>query len=229
VSVELDKQGSGTIKLAGPFRRGFFGSPPDLMDMATPCTVLIENIDHLQQMFDNEQQAIKRNGGRPYQGMMGPQGRAMQTEITGYLRALRYKHGIVILATAKRSDSLREPLRSILGTTHSIEVATPTEAERRDVLVGFACDHPSFAELDVDHIAYLSEGLSRTELVFASHAAVESAYRASLRTGQYNQVTMSDVLVQLALYLDHDSPQYQKLEDEAVIQFCSDLGKDMRL
>jgi hypothetical protein len=227
VSVDLDRQGNGTVKLAGPFRRGLFGSPPDLMDMVTPCTVLIENIDFLQEMFENEQQAIKRNGGR-IRGMMGAPGRSMQAEITGYFRALRQRPGVVIMATSQYGGILREPLRSLLGAMHEIEVAAPQTDERRDVLVSFAGEHPSFAELDVDRIAHLSEGLSRNDLVFASHAAVESAYRESLRTGRYNRVSMGDVLVQLASFIDHESPLYQQVEDGAVAQLIHDLEEDMR-
>jgi hypothetical protein len=226
VSVDLDGQGNGTIKLAGPFRRGFLGNPPDLMDMATPCIVLIENIDYLQEMFDNEQQAIKHSGGR-FRGMMGAPGRSMQAEITGYLRALRRKPGTIIMATAQHAGALREPLRGLLGAVHEIEVAAPQEDERRDVLVGFAGEHPSFAELNVDQIARLSEGLSRNELVFAAHAAVESAYRESLRVGKYSKVTIGDVLVHLASFMDHDSPLYHQIEDEAVAQLVRTLDEDM--
>jgi hypothetical protein len=227
VSVDLDQQGNGTIKLAGPFRRGFFGSPPDLMDMVTPCVVLIENIDLLQEMFNNEQQALKRNGGR-IRNMMGAGGRSMQTEITGYIRALRRKSDIITMATSQRPGVLREPLRGLLEPMHEIEIAAPEKDERRDVLISFASEHPSFTELDVDRVASLSEGLSRNELVHAAHAAVESAYRESLRTGRYNQVTIGDVLIQFAPFIDHDSLLYQQVEDEAAAQFCRDLEEDMR-
>jgi hypothetical protein len=226
VAVDLDAQGNGTIKLAGPFKRGFFGSPPDFIDMATPCTVLIENIDYLQEMFNNEQQAIKRSGGR-VRGMMGPSGRSMQAEITAYLRALRRRPGVIVMATSQHGDILREPLRGLLGSLHEIEVGAPFEDERRDVLIDFAAEHPSFAELDIQRIARFSEGLSRSELVSAAHAAVESAYRESLRTGRYNQVTLGDVLMRLAPLIDHDSPLYQQMEDEAVIQLAQDMEKEM--
>jgi hypothetical protein len=222
VSVDLDRQGNGTIKLVGPFKRGFFGNPTDFMDMVLPCTVLIENIDHLQEMFDNEQQAIRHSAGRA-RGAFGGPGRSMQAEITGYLRALSSKPGIVLMATAQQRDCLREPLRGLLGPTHDIEVGAPVAAERRDVLVTFAGEHPSFAELDIDRIARLSEGLSRNDLVFAAHSAVEAAYRDSLRTGRYTRVTIGDVMVQLSSYLDHDSPLYQQVEDEAAAQFICDL------
>jgi hypothetical protein len=224
ISVDLDTHGNGTIKFVGPFKRGFFGNPPDFMDMATPCTVLIENIDYLQEMFDNEQQAIKRNGGLP-RGMMGPPGRSMQAEITGYLRALRSRPGVIIMATAEHADTLRLPLRNLLGVLHQIEIAVPEIDERRDVLISFAEEHPSFSELNVNQVARFSEGLSRHEIVSAAHAAVESAYRESLRTSQYNRVTLNDVLMQLAPFVDHESPLYQQIEDEAAAQLSFDLDQ----
>ena len=226
VVVDLDAQGNGTIKLIGPFRRGFFGGPPDIMDMATPCTVLIENIDFLQTMFNNEQIAMQRHGGRP-KGMMPGMGRSMQAEIGGYLRALRQKPGIIMLATAQDAKTLKEPLRGILEPMNEIDILAPSQSERRDILCTFATEHPSFAELNVDRIVHFSEGLSRNELVLASHTAVEQAYRESLRSGTYSRVTLGDVLIQLAAYVDHGSPLYQQIEDETVAQFSYDIGDNL--
>jgi hypothetical protein len=226
ITVDLDGQGNGTIKLAGPFRHGLFGGPPDPTDMVTPCTVLIENVDLLQKMFVNEQQAIQRFSGKP-STMMGNRGRSMQAEITGYLRVLRQKPGVVMMATAQRADTLAEPLRSLLGPIHEIEIANPCESERRALLYRFAGEHPSFAELDVNRLAYLSEGLSRKELTSAVHAAAEAAHRESLRTGTYSRVDIGDVLVQFAPLIDHESPLYQQVEDEAVAQLYREIEKDM--
>jgi hypothetical protein len=226
ITVDLDAQGNGTIKLAGPFRHGLFGGPPDLMDMATPCTVLIENVDLLQQMFVNEQRAIQRFAGKP-SAMMGNRGRSMQAEITSYLRVLRDKPGIVMMATAKQPNALTEPLRSLLGPIHEVEIANPLEDERRALLYRFAGEHPSFAELDIHRIAHLSDGLSRRELASAAHAAAEAAHRESLRTGTYSRVTIGDVLAQFAPLIDHESPLYQQVEDEAVAQLYREIEKDM--
>jgi AAA+ superfamily predicted ATPase len=131
------------------------------------------------------------------------------------------------MATSQHEGGLREPLRSLLGMMHEIEVAAPQEDERRDVLVSFAAEHPSFAELDVDRIVHFSEGLSRNNLVFVARAAVEAAYRESLRTSRYNRVSIGDVLVQLAPFIDRESPLYQQVEDEAVAQLIRDLEKNM--
>jgi hypothetical protein len=226
VSVDLDDRGNGTIKLAGPFRRSFFGGPPDLMEMATPCTVIIENIDFLDKMFANEQEAIRRNGMN-HKGAQGMPMRSMQAEITGYLRALSNKPDIFIIATAQNVDNLHEPLASVLGPVQRIEIAKPLQDERRDVLVSFAAEHPSFAELDVNEIARFSEGLSRHELVAAVRAAVEVAYRESLRTSKYQKVTIGEVLLQLSSFIDHETDLYQQMEDEAVAHFYRDLNEDL--
>lgn len=225
VSIDLDSQGNGTIKLIGPFKRGFFGAPPDIMDMATPCVVLIENLDYLQKMFNNEQIAIQRHGGK-LRSMMpgGPgMGRSMQAEVSGYLWALHQRPGVVTMATAQSIDGLKEPLLSMLSPLNRIEILPPSHDERHDILCTFAAEHPSFAELDLERIAHLSEGISRSELVRASHTAVEEAYRESLRTGSYQKVALGGVMVQFAPYIKHNSPLYEQIEDEAVAQFSLDL------
>jgi len=228
IAVDIDAQGNGTIKLAGPFRRGFYGSPPDIMDMATPCTVLIENIDYLQTLFNNEQNALQHGGGKPRNmNMMPGMPRSMQAEISGYLRVLRQKPGIVMMATAHDLIVLKEPLLSLLGPLNQIEVGLPCEEERREVISTFASEHPSYVELDAEQIVRYSAGMSRSKLVMASHAAVEQAYRESLRSGTYNRVSLENVLVQLATHLDRGSLLYQQLEDEVIAQFSQDIEENM--
>jgi len=227
VLVERDSHGNGIIKLSGPFKRALFGGPPDLMDLATPCIVLIENIDNLQQMFLDEQMAIQRSGGKP-RGIMPGMGRSMQVEIGGYLRALRQKPGMVTMATAGDMTTLKEPLRSLLGPINRIEIYPPTSDERLELLQTFASEHPSFAELEINQVVHYSEGMSRNALVMAVHSTVEQAYRESLRTGTYNKVSLGDVLVKLASVIDHSSPIYKSIEDEAVLHFLKKLeSQDM--
>jgi hypothetical protein len=221
MQIDLDLQGNGSIKLSGPFKRNLFG-PPDLAEISTPCVLLIENIDYLQDMFSNEQRAMSRDK------KVGPghHGRSMQTEVMGYLRALLYKNGIFLIATAERPGALREPLLSLIGSHQEIEIGSPTRYERGDILNWFASEHPSFTELDFDELSRLSEGVSRHDLVMASRAAVESAYRESLKSGWFHKVSFSEVLAQLVPLVDHDAPIYQQLEDAAVAQFTRDLEKN---
>jgi len=90
----------------------------------------------------------------------------------------------------------------------------------------FALEHPSFADLDMDQVVRYSEGISRNELLLAAHSAVEQAYQKSLRTRTYNRVTLGDVLLKLASLVDHESPIYKHIEDEAVAEFLHNLEND---
>jgi len=220
MQVDLDGQGNGSIKLSGPFKRSLFG-PPDLTEVTTPCVLLIENIDFLQDMFSSEQRAVTPGTKHGH----SQSGRPIQAEVTGYLRALLYRSGVFLIATTDRPDALREPLRSLIGSHQEIEVALPTAEERTDVLHWFANEHPSFSELDFEELSRLSEGISRHDLAVAARAAVESAYRKSLKTGWFHNVSFSEVLAHLAPMVDHDSPIYQELEDAAVAQFKIELEK----
>jgi SpoVK/Ycf46/Vps4 family AAA+-type ATPase len=219
IDVELEPDGSGTIKLAGPFKRGFLGGPPDIMELETPCTVLIENIDFLQKMFGTEEHAgsVIENSGRPMHG------RSLKAEMTAYLKALLRKPGVFLIATAATFETLKEPLRSIIGNAEKIVIAAPNNPERLDVWQRFADDHRSLAELDLMELAQLSEGVSRHDIVMAGHDAVDKAYRESLKSGEITNVGLGEVLSGLAGMLDHDSEAYRRLEDAAVAQLYQDL------
>ncbi|MDR1422454.1 MAG: hypothetical protein LBI64_06300 [Coriobacteriales bacterium] len=223
IDVEAQPDGSGTIKLAGPFKRGFLGGPPDIMELETPCIVLVENIDHLQRMFGSEEHAVGliESHGRPMHG------RSLKGEMTGYLRALLRKPGVFLIATAATSDILAEPLRSLIGIVQKIVIEMPHTDERYEVWQRFATDHSSFAHLDLMRLAQLSEGASRHDIVMAGHNAVEKAYRESLRTGDFREVEMEEVLIQLAGFVDHEAQSYRLLEDAAVEELHRALEHDL--
>ncbi|MDR3053168.1 MAG: hypothetical protein LBU48_04850 [Coriobacteriales bacterium] len=224
IAVDLDKQGSGSIKLSGPFRGSPFG-PPDLTEIPMPCTVLIENIDFLQDMFANEQKALLRNDCQ--QRRNG--GRSVQAEVMAYLRALINKDGVFVIVTAQKPNVVREPLAGLISPLVEIEVAPPKLDERKDIWLRFSKDHPSFKSLDFERLSRLSEGISRRDLVVAGRASVETAYRDSLRTGRHREVSFGEVLAQLASFIDHGSAIYRELEDVAVAEFASNLDLDAGL
>lgn len=219
--ADLDEQGNGSIKLGGPFKKSLFG-PPDLTEVPMPCVLLIENIDSLQDMFSQENKASLQVASK----QQNPRGRSIQGEVMAYLKTLLDKQGVFVIATAKRPDCLKDALLSLIGPVQEIAVELPTECERREVWTRFAVDHPSFVEFDFDDLSRLSEGVSRRDLVVAGRAAVESAYRASLRSGVHQKVFRSDVLAELAPFVQHDGPAYQRLEDAAVEQMRKELEDD---
>jgi hypothetical protein len=215
--VDLDEHGNGSIKISGPIKRSIFG-PPDFTELPSPCTMIIQNIDLLQTMFDNEQQAA-HSGFHA----MGPHGRSMQGEVIAHLHALLHRSEIFVIVTAANEGTLRSQLLSLLGPIQWIEINSPNRSERREVLAWFAEDHPSFAHLDYDKLADLSDGVSRFDLVNAGRESVEEAYRETLRSNRQSVVSMSDMLVQFSSLIDHGSEQYQRIEDAAANQFTDFL------
>jgi hypothetical protein len=214
--VDLDESGNGSIKISGPIKRSFFG-PPEFTELPSPCTLVIQNIDYLQMMFNNEREA-RHNG---YQ--MAPHGRSMQAEVMAHLHALLHRSEVYVITTTATEDSLGGQLNSLLAPIQWIEINGPTRDERYDVLKWFALGHPSCAGLDFGRLAELSDGISRFDLVSAGHQAVEEAYRESLHSNRRRPVSMGDMLVQFSTLVDHETEQYMRIEDAVVQQFTSTL------
>ncbi|MDR1358559.1 MAG: hypothetical protein LBJ48_04310 [Coriobacteriales bacterium] len=248
--VDVNECGDGTIKLAAPIKRPFFG-PPRITDLPNPCTLVIQNIDILQQLFWNEEQAIN-NGQGAYgfrhteeypkpPGMSGPSGlppgmpggahvcpRSLQHEILGYLGALFARGGVFVIATSGLSSAdhpliLSEQLEALFGPLSEVAVEAPNLDERGRVLTSFSADHPSFHDLDRASLARVSEGLSRYEIAVSCKQAVEEAYSESLKNQRHQMVSLEVVLTQFMRYLAQDSPAYQRVEDYLVALFAANL------
>ncbi|MDR2109107.1 MAG: hypothetical protein LBP28_06590, partial [Coriobacteriales bacterium] len=236
MDVNIDVMGNGVIKVSGPMRRPAFG-PPRRGDLPGQCTLIIQNIDLLQELFHNEEAALA-SGARfagdhqraPHcpSAMPGLPGRSMQAEILGYLGAM-FNHGdVFVIATAASSNEqdplmLGERLLDLLGPLRELEVACPCPIERYEVLSAFSEEHLSLKDLDLRRTAELMEGLSRYDIVAVCQAAVEEAYRQSLRQSRHQMVTWPVVLRELLHYLDPQSETYQKVEDMIVEQFRLEL------
>jgi hypothetical protein len=139
------------------------------------------------------------------------------------MHALLHRSEVCVITTSLTEGSIRGQLLGLLGPVQWLEVNTPTRNERREVLAWFAQDHPSFAGMDFDMLADLSNGISRYELVAAGRESVEEAYRSTLHANRHHMVAMEDMLVQLSLLLDPASEQYKRIEDAAAAQFGDEL------
>ncbi|MCL2632464.1 MAG: hypothetical protein FWD45_05215 [Coriobacteriia bacterium] len=78
IRVELDERGNGTIKISGPVRNRFFGGLPELGEIHTPCIVLLEDLEALQQILDANSRSFARgesgSGGSGSPGSPGGPG-----------------------------------------------------------------------------------------------------------------------------------------------------------
>lgn len=215
--VEMDDAGMGSIKLAGPFRRSIFGSP-DPTEFPSPCTFMVENVDMLETIFNREE--AEQLFIQPQQG--NAQGNNMRIEVTSYIHALMNRPGVFLIMTGT-SPELSATLRRSVGAYQAIEISDPTYYERVDVWRKFAQDHPSFQGLNFNELAAMSEGADRRDIFDAGRVAVKTAYRASLKDHAIHNVTTGDVLVAMGSFLDHDSPTYGHVVDQAVSEFSHEL------
>jgi hypothetical protein len=242
VKVDLDERGNGTIKISGPVRNRFFGGLPELGEIHTPCTVLLEDIAALQQIFDTDSRAWSRDGsfggGSGYGGGFGNSGsgggqnpwdgssrRSIRTEFGGYLRELLNKQGVFFMATCLEGYEPSGLLGEIVGTMHTIHVNDPDAQERRAVWERLQRDHPSMQGLALEQLVEHSSGLSRTLLLEVVEETVEDAYQESLASGRYRPVSLTDILTSLGGYVDQDSETYQRLEDAAAEEFLRELNE----
>lgn len=249
--VDVNEFGDGTIKVVAPIKRSIFG-PLRITDLPNPCTVVIQNIDILQELFWNEEQAANRGEGhamprhaeehpRPQgtgkmPGMSGiPAGasgqgyqRSLQHEILGYLGALFSRGGVFFIATSGPSSAesplvLGEQLEVLLGPPAEIIVDAPNLEERQRVLDYFSEDHPSFHDVDKATLACLSDGMSRYEIMSCCCQAVEDAYSKSLRTQCHQMVSIESILTHFTHFLAQDSITYRLVEDYLVALFSENL------
>ncbi|MDR3135991.1 MAG: hypothetical protein LBU07_00925 [Coriobacteriales bacterium] len=249
IVVDINDNGDGTIKIMAPVRRTVFG-PPRIPELPNPCTLVIQNIDILQDLFWGEEQALS-SGHSPFgfrtsdegPGFSGhPRGftpgthhgnwRSLQTEILSYLGALEARGGVFTIATSTVSlDSepliVGEELESILGPLREISIELPNRNERLRVLRRFSKNHPSFHDLDLQLLARFSDGLSRYDVVMSCRRAVEHAYSESLRNQRHQMVSLDDVLRQFLFFIDRGTPGYRHIEDHLVQSFAHSLETDV--
>ena len=217
--VRADDDGVWTIRLAGPFRRGLFGVT-DPMDIPTPCTFVIENIDILQDFIMT---AIRTEMMQRDDEGMPPHGHHMYGEIVGYIHAIMQKPGVFPIITAKESIELIPQFDGLFDRARRIKVENPTFEERKNVWNRFAMGHTSFSEIDIDELSRLSEGISRHDLVAAGSNAVRDAYQESLSTSKYRFVSIKDVLFEMMRFASQDDSAYSAMEDAAAAAFASEL------
>ncbi len=216
--VRTDDQGMWTIRLSGPFKRGFLGVA-DPTDIPTPCTFIIENIDILQ---DFMHAAIKAEA----QSDEISQSHAARAygEILGYIHAILQKPEVFPIITSQSDVELSSQFADLFDRVQRILIDLPTFEERKEVWTSFAKAHTSFSDIDIDELASVSEGVSRHDLITAGGNAVRDVFQESLVNNVYRYVTINDVLFELVPFVSKESGDaYTAMEDAAVEAFVDEL------
>jgi hypothetical protein len=216
-----------------------FGAPPDLSELQTPCTVLLEDIGALQQIFQADQRNMGREGYNSGSFNLGGSGggsagsgpwdgsyrRSVRAEFGGYLRDLINKPGVFFMATSQDDFVPDDSIMEIVGPMQRISVDNPDSDERRAVWERIKLEHASMQGISTEALVEYSTDLPRATLFGVTQQAVDEAYRASLGTGQYKPMRLSDILTALTIGLDFESEAYRRLEDAAAIEFLHELDE----
>ncbi len=221
--VRTDDEGMWTIRLTGPFHKGLFGVS-DPTDIPTPCTFIIENIDILQDFI---KAAVKQEMQYPEQSQQMPnRGTQMYGEILGYIHAILQKPDVFPIITAQSDITLSPQFEELFSRAQRIKVDYPTVEERKEVWKHFASGHNSFANVDIDELSRLSEGISRHDMVVAGRNAVRDAYQESLTNNDYKFVNTRDVLFEMVPFVSQkESTSYNAIEDAAAEAFVDELSE----
>ena len=130
---------------------------------------------------------------------------------------------VYVIATAASGCDVDPFFLDLLGPTSLIDIDYPTEAERADIWMQIAREHPSARAIDRESLVRYSEGLPRFDIYMAAREAIEGAYKESLVQRRYVPVTSDNMFDKLAAYQPLDSKEYQQLEQAVIDGFKSEL------
>ncbi len=216
--VRTDDDGMWTIRLSGPFKKGFLGVS-DPTDIPTPCTFVIENIDILQDFI---RAAIKADSQSDE--IMPSHAARAYGEILSYIHAILQKPDVFPIITAQSNLDLAPQFLDMFDRLQRIAVDLPNFEERKKIWINFAKGHASFSDINIDELAEVSEGVSRHDLITAGRNAVRDVFQESLANNVYRYVTINDVLFELVPFVSQqEGKAYTAMEDAAVEAFVDEL------
>ncbi|WP_052241511.1 hypothetical protein [Berryella intestinalis] len=144
-------------------------------------------------------------------------------ETLNFVRSAVDNPDVYVLATASTAEEIDPFFYDLLDPVSIIDIDYPTQAERTEIWVEIAADHPSMRGIDRSALVRYSEGMPRFDLYMAAREAIEEAYKQSLNSGEYTPVTGQNIFEKMAAYQPLDSKEYRALETEVLRDFRRDL------
>ena len=114
---------------------------------------------------------------------------------------MMHKPDVHAILTSKNDLKLGSQFMDMFDRLQRVEVCSPTPLERLEFWQHFAQSHASFAQIDLERLAELSEGVSRHDLETAGRNAVRVAYQESLNTNEQDYLDIKDVLIELVPFM----------------------------
>ncbi len=137
-------------------------------------------------------------------------------EAINLIRSAVENPDVFVLASASESGEVDPFFYDLLEPLSVVDIDYPTDAERADIWMDIAREHPSMRGLDRDALVRYSAQMPRYDMYMAAREAVEEAYKASLVARRYVAVTADNVYDKLAAYQPLDSDEYRALEEAVV-------------
>lgn len=132
---------------------------------------------------------------------------------------------VYVLASAGGDGQIDGFFYDLLDPVTTVEIDNPTPAERADLWIRIASEHPSLRAIDTSALVHYSAGMSRYDICMAAREAVEDAYKESLLARRYIPVTEPAMLEKLAAYQPLDSQEYRQLEDAVAREFRAEIER----
>jgi len=130
---------------------------------------------------------------------------------------------VYVFASAAEEGIIDEFFFELLEPLAFIDIDLPNEAERIELWLNIAKEHPSIYAIDREALVRYSAGMARFDIYMAAREAVEDAYKASLVSRSYVPVTQENIFEKIALYQPLESDEYVELENAIVDSFKTDL------
>lgn len=144
-------------------------------------------------------------------------------EAIGLIRSAVENPDVFVLASSADVSDIDPFFYDLLEPLSVVEIDFPTPAERSDIWMEIAREHPSLRGINPDELVRFSSGMPRYDMYMAAREAIEDTYKASLVARRYLPVTADNLYEKLAAYQPLDSEEYRALENAVVDDFKREL------
>lgn len=144
-------------------------------------------------------------------------------EVISLIRSAIENPDVFVLASSSNEGEIDPFFYDLLEPLSVVDIDYPTSAERADIWMEIAREHPSLRSIGRTDLVRYSEGMPRYDLYMAAREAVEDAYKAGLVARRYVSVTKDNLFEKLAAYQPLDSAEYRALEEAIVGDFRREL------
>ncbi len=144
-------------------------------------------------------------------------------EAINLIRSAVENPDVYVLMSSAQDSPIDSFFYDMLEPLTVVDIASPNDAERADLWIHIAGEHPSLRSIDRAALVRYSAGMSRFDIYMAARESVEEAYKASLMARRFIPVNRENIFEKIAAYQPLESSEYRQLEDAVVDGFKTEL------